>query len=107
MVVVLVSAIDAQKSWKSVIPGAIALGILMNIHSYDVMLIGLILFGFLITIIAQKEFSGIWLGRIAAMCAGIIPGAYWFLHTLATDPVFQERAATPFGMVRESATFGI
>jgi len=95
MVVVLVSAIDAQQSWKSVIPGAVALGILMNIHSYDVMLIGLILVGFLITIIAQKEFSGIWLGRIAAMCAGIIPGAYWFLHTLATDPVFQERAATP------------
>jgi arabinosyltransferase C len=95
MVVMLVSAIDAQQSWKSVIPGAVALGILMNIHSYDVMLIGLILLGFLITIIAQKEFSGIWLGRIAAMCAGIIPGAYWFLHTLATDPVFQERAATP------------
>lgn len=95
MLVVLVSAIDSQHSWKSVLAGAISMGILMNIHSYDVMLIGLILCGLLVAVIAKKEFTGIWLGRIAVICAGIIPGAYWFLHTLATDPVFQERVATP------------
>lgn len=86
--------LDSRDSWRPVLPGAIAFGVLMNIHSYDALLIALVLLGFLVATAVQKGITGAWVGRAACIGAGAIPAALWFLHVLQNDPVFQARAAT-------------
>ncbi len=95
ILVVILAVIDARESWKPVLWGAPAFGILMNVHSYDVLLIGLVLVGFLAACLYQKLFTGIWLLRVLAITAGILPAAFWFIRILGQDAVFQARAATP------------
>lgn len=87
--------LDARDSWRPVLPGALAFGVLMNIHSYDALLVGLVMVGFLATAVAQKRATGPWLLRAACIAAGALPAALWFVHVLQSDPVFQARAATP------------
>ncbi|MCO5298286.1 MAG: hypothetical protein M9921_15665 [Fimbriimonadaceae bacterium] len=87
--------LDAQDSWRPVLPGALAFGALMNIHSYDALLVALVMVGFLATAVAQKTATPAWMLRAACIGAGALPAALWFLHVLSNDPVFQARAATP------------
>ncbi len=86
--------LDAKESWKPVGIGALCLGILMNIHSYDVLLIALVMVGFLAASIYQKQVTRNWVIRAAAIAMGAIPAALWFVHVLKSDVVFQARAQT-------------
>lgn len=87
--------LKAQESWKPVPWGALALMVLMNIHSYDVLLVALVMVGFLGISIYQKSFSPQWAVRALCIALGAVPAALWFVHVLKSDPVFQARAATP------------
>jgi hypothetical protein len=95
ILVVLLSVLDARKSWRPVLPGAAAMLVLMNIHSYDVLLIALVLVAFLVAAVVRRQAEPAWILRAVAIGAGAIPSALWFLHVLRNDPVFQARAATP------------
>jgi arabinosyltransferase C len=86
--------LDAKESWKPVLPGALALCLLMNIHSYDVLIIALVMVGFLVATFVRKEVTTQWCLRAAAIAAGALPSALWFMHVLKADAVFQARAGT-------------
>lgn len=94
IVVTLISVVKARDSWMPVIPGALAFGVLTNIHSYDVLLVGLVLVGFLAMLLARKQATPIWIARVAVIGLATLPAALWFMHVLRNDPVFQARAAT-------------
>jgi hypothetical protein len=86
--------LECRRNPKVIIPGAVAIGLLMNIHSYDALLIGLVLIGFVAASAVQNALSKQWLGRSALISLGLIPAALWFFYVLKNDPVFQFRAAT-------------
>ena len=92
---VLLSMIDAYDSWKPVGVGALCFGLLMNIHSYDVMLMGLVALGFLVCQISVRDCPPTWIVRVLTMTLGTLTFALWFMHVLQSDAVFQARAATP------------
>ncbi|MBL8059960.1 MAG: hypothetical protein JNK63_04495 [Chthonomonas sp.] len=92
---IVLTVLDAKDSWQPVIWGVPCMGLLMNIHSYDVLLLGLIFFGLLVTATATRTLSWQWMARVLTICLGIVPSALWFMHVLRVDPVFQSRAATP------------
>lgn len=94
IVVVMLAILDAKNSWKPVLPGAIAMCVLMNIHSYDVLIIALVMIGFAAATAFRKEITTQWIVRAAAIGAGAIPAALWFMHVLQVDPVFKARAST-------------
>ncbi|MBL8047855.1 MAG: hypothetical protein JNJ45_04155 [Chthonomonas sp.] len=89
------SVVEARTNKRAVWPGLVCIGLLMNIHSYDVLLVGLVMLGFLVTTVRSGTFSSGWLGRVATMTLGVVPAALWFVHVLRADAVFQARAATP------------
>ena len=91
---VMINVLKAKESLKAVMPGAICFGLLMNIHSYDVLLVALCLVGFLATLIGSKTIQGTWVVRTLLISLGVVPFALWFLYVLKNDPVFQARAAT-------------
>ena len=84
----------ARESWRPVLPGALAMAALMNIHSYDVLLVTLVLIGFLVASSVAKRVKPAWILRAVVIGAGALPPAFWFLHVLQQDAVFQARAAT-------------
>jgi len=86
--------LEARDSWKPVLPGALAMGALMNIHSYDVLLIALSMLGFLVMSARRRQVSGPWVARAMVVGLGVVPAALWFVYVLKNDPVFQARAAT-------------
>lgn len=86
--------LDAKRSWKPVLPGALAMCVLMNIHSYDVLIITLVMVGFAAATAFRKEITTHWIIRAATIGAGALPAALWFIHVLKVDAVFQARAAT-------------
>jgi arabinosyltransferase C len=90
----LISVVQARNSWRPVLGGAIAFGLLMNVHSYDVLLLGLVMVGLLVMALARKQASGAWILRVGVIAVGALPAALWFMHVLREDPVFQARAAT-------------
>lgn len=92
--VILNALIDARESAKSVVPGAIAMAALMNIHSYDVLLVGLVAVGWLGAQLRLKDASRAWILRSVAIFTGAVLPAIWFVYVLKNDPVFQARAAT-------------
>lgn len=94
MLAIFVCVLDAQYSWKPVVPGALCFLALMNIHSYDVLLVGLVLIGFLASSFVSRTVNAPWIGRVGVMALGAIPAALWFLYVYRNDPVFQSRAAT-------------
>lgn len=91
---IFVCVLDAQYSWKPVLPGALCFLALMNIHSYDILLVTMVLVGFLGSCVVSRTASGPWIARVAVMGLGAAPAALWFLYVLKNDPVFQARAAT-------------
>lgn len=95
ILLVIQSVIQAKDSWSPVLRGALCFGLLMNIHSYDALLIGLVLLGFLASQFAQKEVTSQWVVRSLVIASGAILPALWFVYVLQHDPVFQARAATP------------
>ncbi|HEY3783254.1 MAG TPA: hypothetical protein VGL56_19415 [Fimbriimonadaceae bacterium] len=84
----------ARDSWKPVLPGALGMLVLMNVHSYDVLMITLVLVGLLVTAIVQKQLTAQWLARVVVIGLGAIPAALWFMYVLKHDSVFQARADT-------------
>lgn len=91
---VFLCILDARKGSKAVLPGFLCMAALMNIHSYDVLLVTLTLLGFLIAAGAQKLVSKEWVIRAVCIGAGAILPALWFVYVLKHDAVFQARAAT-------------
>lgn len=91
---IFLSVLDARESWKPVPIGALCFLLLMNIHSYDVLLVALVLVAFLGASAFAKRATLTWGLRTVTMGLGAIPPALWFLHVLKNDPVFQARAAT-------------
>lgn len=91
---VILAVLNAQHSWKSVPLGAALTLLLMNVHSYDVLLLVGVAIGFILLMALAKQMTGAWLMRGAAIFAGALPSALWFVHVLRNDAVFQSRAAT-------------
>lgn len=91
---ILTCVIRAKDSAKPILPGFLCMFALMNIHSYDVLLLALVLVGFLVASISSKTFDTKWLLRTLAIASGAIIPAAWFLYVLSQDTVFQARAAT-------------
>ena len=91
---IFISILKAKENSKAVIPGAICFGLLMNIHSYDVLLIVLVLLGFVATLLGSKLIDAIWVKRAVMIGLGALPFALWFVYVLNNDPVFRSRAAT-------------
>ncbi|MBV6459193.1 MAG: hypothetical protein HONBIEJF_02336 [Fimbriimonadaceae bacterium] len=91
---IFIAVLDAREGWRPVAFGGLMMLILMNIHSYDVLLIALVLVAFLVTQVVAKSATIGWVARsvVIGLCA--IPAAAWFLYVLKNDPVFQARAAT-------------
>ncbi|MEX2244255.1 MAG: hypothetical protein WD716_10470 [Fimbriimonadaceae bacterium] len=94
ILVTFICVLDARTSWKPVLWGALAFGVLMNVHSYDVLLIALVLVAFLVSLVSSKSLSSAWVARTLVIGLGAVPAALWFLHVLANDPVFRARAET-------------
>ena len=94
MLTTIISVLDCRTNKKAVIYGAISIGLLMNIHSYDVLLLGLVLLAFLISNIGSPNLTKGWVARTALIVAGVLPAALWFVYVLKVDPVFQARAET-------------
>jgi arabinosyltransferase C len=67
----------------------------MNIHSYDVLLIALVMVAFLAMQLVRRSVDLGWIIRSVLIASGAALPALWFLHVLRSDPVFQARAATP------------
>ena len=86
--------LNSLDSKKSVWIGFICMALLMNIHSYDSLLITLVMVAFGFSMMSCKKATIPWLGRCALIGAGAILPAMWFIHVLKTDSVFQARAAT-------------
>jgi arabinosyltransferase C len=92
---ILLCVMEARRSWKPALPGAAMMLVLMNIHSYDVALLGLVLLGGLVGAISRAgRVEWGWVGRTLVISLGAAPAVGWFLYVLANDPVFQARAAT-------------
>lgn len=95
IVVVLRQVWRARESWSAVPLGAAAFCALMNIHSYDALLLVLVVVVWFAALAASRQASWAWFGRVSVIGLGAVPAAAWFLHVLSKDPVFQARAATP------------
>ncbi len=95
IVFIFISILDARASWKPVLGGAFAMAALMNIHSYDALMIAFVMVAFLVATIVRRQATPVWVLRAAIIGAGAVIPALWFLHVLQLDPVFQARAATP------------
>lgn len=90
----LISVLKAKESKKAVLVGAVCFAILMNIHSYDVLLVALCLVGFALALLGAKQLDRVWFSRAVLIGLGALPFAAWFIYVLKNDPVFQARAAT-------------
>lgn len=93
--VVFLAFLSARDRWDWVPHGFVATLLLMNVHSYDLLLVAMVMVGFLVMTAARKQLTAGWLARALVIGAGGVPSAAYFLYVLARDPVFQARAATP------------
>lgn len=91
----LLAFLSAKDDWKWVLHGSVAMFLLMNIHSYDVLLIAFVMAGLLVMAIVQRQLTAAWLLRSIVIALGAVPSALWFVYVLQKDAVFQARAATP------------
>lgn len=88
------SLLAARDSWRAILPGAAAILVLTNIHTYDTLNIAIVGVGFLAAMIGAKTFSWVWLGRALITASGAIPALGWFVYVRGIDPVFAARADT-------------
>lgn len=94
MLVVWNAILDSRESWKPVLPGALAALFLTNVHTYDMLTVGLVSVGFVVSCISSRTAIGIWALRCVVIAVGALPSLAWHLYVLSVDPVFAERAAT-------------
>ena len=95
LIVALFTAfLDARTNPRAVWVGFGCTFVLMNIHSYDVLTVALVMVGFLAGMIPTKQLTGAWIGRAVLIALGAVAPALWFVYVLRNDPVFQLRAAT-------------
>ena len=88
------NVLQARHSKAAIWRGALCFGVLMNIHSYDVLLITLVIIGLPIALFKSSALTKEWVGRSILIGLGAVPAALWFVYVLKNDPVFQARAAT-------------
>lgn len=89
---ILFCVVAARDGWHTVPYGAAGMFVLMNIHSYDVAIVGLAMVGLLAMTLAAREFTVSWLLRCLSIVAGAIPPALYFAVVYSSDPVFAARA---------------
>lgn len=92
---IFLNVLRARESSSAVLPGLACFGLLMNIHSYDVLLVALVLVAFAVVCGFNRQLEAAWVKRVALMGLGAVPFALWFVYVLRNDAVFQARAATP------------
>ncbi len=95
IVFVFICILETKDSWKPVLGGSLSMAVLMNMHSYDVLMIALVAVAFLAASTVRKQITWAWVIRAACIGAGAVLPSLWFIHVLRTDAVFQLRAATP------------
>ena len=88
------NVLQARESKAAIWRGALCFGVLMNIHSYDVLLISLVMLGVPFALFKSEILSRRWVGRSLLIALGAVPAALWFVYVIKNDPVFQARAAT-------------
>jgi hypothetical protein len=94
IVTIFLSVLTSQRGWGRVAIGAGASLVLMNIHSYDVLLVGIVLLGLLAMQLFRRAMTVGWFARAAAVMAGAVLPSVWFIYVLSQDPVFRSRAET-------------
>lgn len=94
MLQILNSAIDAERSWRPVVTGALCALLLANIHTYDVFTLACIAAAWTLARAIQRAGNWVWLLRVAVIAAGAILSLAWLAYVLSVDPVFRARAAT-------------
>lgn len=88
------NVLQARESKAAIWRGALCFGVLMNIHSYDVLLVSLVMLGVPVALFKSEVVTKQWVGRSLLIALGAVPAALWFVYVLKNDPVFQARAAT-------------
>ncbi len=91
---VLTSILRVRTDKKAIAVGVACFGLLMNIHSYDVLLIALSLVGFVAATYGSRIITTQWVTRSLLIALGAVPFALWFVYVLKNDPVFQARSQT-------------
>jgi arabinosyltransferase C len=86
--------LEARTSWRPVLPGALAVLVLTNIHTYDTLMVGLVSAGFLSAALASRLVTAAWIGRSLVIALGAVPAVVWFIYVRGIDPVFAARADT-------------
>lgn len=94
ILVVFKAVLDARTDARAALRGALAYGVLANIHSYDALLVGMVLLAFAAIQFSRKTLDKTWFMRCLGIVAGAIPAAAWLGYVLQQDAVFQARAAT-------------
>ena len=85
---------EAGAGGKPVLIGFAAMCVLMNVHSYDVLLVVIVLLGLLVTSVSRRQVTVQWTARTILIGLGAVPAALWFYHVIQADAVFQARADT-------------
>lgn len=88
------NVLQARTNKAAIWRGALCFGVLMNIHSYDVLLVSLVMLAVPVALYKSESLTKQWIGRSLLIALGAIPAALWFVYVLKNDPVFQARAAT-------------
>lgn len=86
--------LDARDHGWATLRGFLVMLALGNIHTYDVLTIGLVGVGLAVCLFACGRMSLGWLARALAIGAGAVPPVLWLAHVARNDPVFAARAAT-------------
>jgi len=94
LMLTMTAVLDCRTNGRALWAGVPAFAILANIHSYDALLVGLILTTFAISLGFRGQLTAGWVGRAALIACAAAPAGLWFWHVYSGDPVFRERAAT-------------
>ena len=95
ILVVVRSVALVRDDKRQIVPGFVAMLLLANTHSYDALLMGMVMVAVLAGGLAAGTMTRSWLGRGVLIAFGVaLPGA-WLAYVLRADPVFAARAATP------------
>ncbi|MFX9073351.1 hypothetical protein ABTN28_18920, partial [Acinetobacter baumannii] len=92
--VVFLSVLASRESWKPVVPGALGMLVMMNTHSYDVLIVCAVFAALLAASLGAKRLTPAWSLRAVVIGLGAVPSALWFLYVINRDAVFQSRALT-------------
>ncbi|GMV37693.1 MAG: hypothetical protein AMXMBFR61_22010 [Fimbriimonadales bacterium] len=94
MVEAWLAILDAREQWQPVLRGAVAMLVLGNIHTYDVLTMALVAIAFASSLAGAKALSPSWGFRSGLVLLGALPSVAWLAYVRASDPVFASRAAT-------------